>query len=170
MAKGWESKPVRAEIDAAAERSAAERSHEVSSETLDLLRKKEIILMSRTRVLREMENTQNPRYKAVLSKALADLDAQLTALALPEAAREVAAETTRVIPARTRPNNRPSKDIAKILVIATAAFDDEDKAGRWLREPNIQTGNAPPVSLVGTPEGFAVVESVLHQIQYGVFG
>ena len=30
---------------------------------------------------RELENAQNPRYKAVLSKALADLDAQLLTFA-----------------------------------------------------------------------------------------
>ena len=71
---------------------------------------------------------------------------------------------------RSAATGLPSEDISRILAIASAAFDDEDKAGRWLREPNIQTGNIPPVSLIGTPEGFAVVESVLHQIQYGVFG
>jgi hypothetical protein len=38
--------------------------------------------MSRTRVVRDLENAQNPRYKAVLNKALADLDAQLTTLAM----------------------------------------------------------------------------------------
>jgi hypothetical protein len=37
--------------------------------------------MSRTRVVRDLENAQNPRYKAVLSKALADLNAQLSSLA-----------------------------------------------------------------------------------------
>ena len=37
--------------------------------------------MSRTRVVRELENAQNPRYQAVLSKALADLDAQLSTFA-----------------------------------------------------------------------------------------
>jgi len=67
-------------------------------------------------------------------------------------------------------NNLPSEDIAKILQIAVEAFDDAGKALRWLEEPNIQTGNRPPVSLIGTPEGFAAIESVLRQIQYGVFG
>ncbi len=45
--------------------------------TLELIRKKENIVLSRTRVIRELKNAQNPRYKAVLNKALADLDAQL---------------------------------------------------------------------------------------------
>ena len=81
MARGWESKSVEAQIDMAEDRSAAAQAKVLSQETLDLLRKKESILMSRTRVVRDLENAQNPRYKAVLSKALAELDAQLTTLA-----------------------------------------------------------------------------------------
>ena len=59
-------------------------THEATApdpETLELLRKKETILLSRTRVVRELDNAQNPRYKAVLTKALADLEAQLTSIA-----------------------------------------------------------------------------------------
>jgi hypothetical protein len=82
MARGWESKSVEAQIDMAEDRSAAAQAKVLSQETLDLLRKKESILMSRTRVVRDLQNAQNPRYKAVLSKALADLDAQLTTLAM----------------------------------------------------------------------------------------
>ena len=81
MARGWESKSVEAQIDMAEDRSAAAQAKVLSQETLDLLRKKESILMSRTRVVHDLENAQNPRYKAVLSKALAELDAQLTTLA-----------------------------------------------------------------------------------------
>ena len=82
MARGWESKSVEAQIDMAEYHSAAVQAKVLSQETLDLLRKKESLLMSRTRVVRDLQNAQNPRYKAVLSKALADLDAQLTTLAI----------------------------------------------------------------------------------------
>ena len=82
MARGWESKSVEAQIDMAETRSAAAQAKVLSQETLDLIRKKESLLMSRTRVVRDLENAQNPRYRAVLSKALADLDAQLTTLAM----------------------------------------------------------------------------------------
>lgn len=47
------------------------------SETLQLIRKKESIQLSRVRVMREMKTSQNPRYKALMVKALADLDSQL---------------------------------------------------------------------------------------------
>ena len=81
MARGWESKSVETQIDMAEHRNAIARAKVLSEESLDLLRKKESILMSRTRVVRDLENAQNPRYRAVLSKALADLDAQLSTLA-----------------------------------------------------------------------------------------
>jgi hypothetical protein len=82
MARGWESKSVETQIDMAEYRTAAAQAKVLSQETLDLLRKRESLLMSRTRVVRDLESAQNPRYKAVLSKALADLDAQLTTLAI----------------------------------------------------------------------------------------
>jgi hypothetical protein len=81
MARSWGSKSVEAQIDMAENRSAVARAKVLSDVSLDLLRKKESILMSRTRVVRDLENAQNPRYRAVLSKALADLNAQLSSLA-----------------------------------------------------------------------------------------
>lgn len=63
-------------------RTAAAQAKVLSQETLDLLRKKESLLMSRNRVVRDIETAQNPRYKAVLTKALAELDAQLTTFAV----------------------------------------------------------------------------------------
>jgi hypothetical protein len=87
MARGWESKSVEAQIDMAEDRSAALRAQAVSRETLDLQCKRESLLMSRTRVVRDLENAQNPRYRAVLNKALAELDAQLSTLAMTMTAR-----------------------------------------------------------------------------------
>ena len=81
MARGWESKSVEAQIEMAEHHSAMVRAKVLTEESLDLLRKKESLLMSRTRVVRDLQNAQNPRYRTVLSKALADLDAQLSSLA-----------------------------------------------------------------------------------------
>ena len=82
MARGWESKSVEAQIDMAAARSTSKKKMAPTAQSLDVIRKKETILLSRTRVVRELDNAQNPRYKAVLTKALADLDAQLTTIAV----------------------------------------------------------------------------------------
>jgi len=80
MARGWESKSVEAQIDMAEVRRAVPAKGVHTTETLEVIRKKENILLSRTRVVHDLESAQNPRYKAVLSKALADLDAQLSTL------------------------------------------------------------------------------------------
>ena len=80
MARGWESKSVEEQIDMAEARRAAASAPKLTPEALQALRKREGLLLSRTHVIREMENSQNPRYKAVLAKALADLDAQIAAL------------------------------------------------------------------------------------------
>jgi hypothetical protein len=45
-----------------------------------LLRKRESLSLSRTRVLRELETSQNPRYRNLMEKALADLNADLRRL------------------------------------------------------------------------------------------
>ena len=81
MARGWESKSVESQIDMAEARSANARAKVLSEEAIEVIRRKESILMSRTRVVRDLESAQNPRYRAVLTKALADLDAQLLHLA-----------------------------------------------------------------------------------------
>jgi hypothetical protein len=78
MARGWESKSVEAQIDVAEvphQRAALE--HSPDPVKLELIRKKETLLLSRTRVVRELSTAQNPRYRVQLSKALADLDEKL---------------------------------------------------------------------------------------------
>ena len=43
-------------------------------------RRRESLLLTRTRVLRNLEATQNPRYRETLSEALKHLDQKLTEL------------------------------------------------------------------------------------------
>ena len=76
MARGWASKSavVRAE-------KAEVRPHNAPDPaTLDLIRKKEGFLLSRTRIVTELKSAQNPRYRDLLNRTLADLDAKLSAL------------------------------------------------------------------------------------------
>jgi hypothetical protein len=80
MARGWESKSVEAQIDMAEAMSAAAPAKRLTFEALEQVRKRESLKLSRTRVVRDMESAQNPRYKAVLTKALSELDAQLKTL------------------------------------------------------------------------------------------
>jgi hypothetical protein len=82
MARGWASKSIEAQIDAAKEHHhGAVLQNALPPERLELIRKKESILLSRIRVERDLKSAQNPRYKALLTKALAELDAQLSTFA-----------------------------------------------------------------------------------------
>jgi len=69
MARGWESKSVEAQIDAAGaglhSHGAAIAVRALDSARLEAIRKKENIVLSRTRVVHELESARNPRYKAV---------------------------------------------------------------------------------------------------------
>jgi hypothetical protein len=82
MARGWESKSVEEQIDMAEPRRR-KRSVPVKPQAvdpLDLIRKRESLLLSRTRVVQELNTAQNPRYRDLLSKALADLESNLAKL------------------------------------------------------------------------------------------
>ncbi|MGP8245439.1 MAG: hypothetical protein ACLQVN_13080 [Bryobacteraceae bacterium] len=65
---------------AEANRTAVRVRKTAPAESLELIRKRESILLSRTRVTREMEAAQNPRYRTLLEKSLRELNAQLAAL------------------------------------------------------------------------------------------
>jgi len=79
MARGWESKSVETQIDMAESRLSSVKSHPkaINPQQLEVVRKRETLLLSRIRVKRELDSARNPRYKGILNKALADLDAQL---------------------------------------------------------------------------------------------
>lgn len=47
---------------------------------LEILRQRENLILSRTRVMRELESSQNVRYKQILNHALEDLNAKLALL------------------------------------------------------------------------------------------
>ncbi len=57
--------------------------------------------------------------------------------------------------------------IARIQTLAETAFDDSDKANRWLRRPLAELGNEAPLSIAQTEAGARVVETVLGTIAWG---
>jgi len=80
MARGWESKAVEAQMDAAdAQQEAAERTR-LSAAKIEGQRMKKSLLLSRARVSHDLEASRNPRYQKVLADALADLDEKLAQL------------------------------------------------------------------------------------------
>ena len=79
MARGWESKSVEAQVEAANEESV-EAKPRLSAEQLENRRKKATLTLARARVLQQMEASGNPRHRSMLETALADLDAELAQL------------------------------------------------------------------------------------------
>lgn len=80
MARGWESKSIESQIEEAESRPRRGAKPRLTPEEVDLLRRRESLELSRRRVARELAASRNPRHKAVLASALADLDARLAEL------------------------------------------------------------------------------------------
>jgi hypothetical protein len=80
VARGWESKSVEEQMDAAESRKAAASQPKVNEAQLRIERQRESIQLSRGRILRELEAARHPRHREQLSQALGFLDAQLAKL------------------------------------------------------------------------------------------
>jgi hypothetical protein len=77
MARGWESKSAEAQIEEAVARRTAKSLKRHKPEPPD--QRRDAILLSRVRIVRELANAQNPRYRELLERTLAGLDEKLTA-------------------------------------------------------------------------------------------
>lgn len=76
MARGWESKSVEEQMDLAqADQPGVRRP--LTPQEIEVLRKKETLVLSRARVRQQLESTENPRYLKLLQDTLADLDRKL---------------------------------------------------------------------------------------------
>jgi hypothetical protein len=80
MAKGWESKAVENQVQEFEERDHGNGKRQLSAADLELQRRREVLLLSHTRVENELKQSENPRYREQLTRALADIDAQLSAI------------------------------------------------------------------------------------------
>ena len=81
MAKGWESKSVELQIEEASTRARERQAARFTPGQLDARRRREVLLLSRARVQKDLQSSQDHRYSDQLNRALADLEAQLSALA-----------------------------------------------------------------------------------------
>jgi hypothetical protein len=83
MARGWESKSVEDQIGAREAEADASRRPELSAEEVELRTRREGLLLARVRTLASLEAAADPRYRALLERTLAHLDAQLAELPAP---------------------------------------------------------------------------------------
>jgi hypothetical protein len=81
MARGWESKSVESQIEAAAElRKSAAAKAAWTADQIARQRERESLELSRTRVMHDLERATNPRYRDQLMAAMHHLDEKLAAL------------------------------------------------------------------------------------------
>ena len=84
MARGWESKAVESQMDSAeAARGARNRASLKSAEDIQRESKVHGLMLSRTRVMHDLQTACNPRYRGQLEQALAFLDQQIAELQGP---------------------------------------------------------------------------------------
>jgi hypothetical protein len=79
MARGWESKSVEAQQDAASERREARPA--VSPEDAARMAQRGTLMLARTRALADLQQACAPAHRAMLERAIADLDRQLADIA-----------------------------------------------------------------------------------------
>jgi hypothetical protein len=80
MARGWESKSVESQIEAAEERQVRLRAAKVDPAYAERSRQRESLQLSRTRVLHDLEIAKNERHRETLKAALNHLDQKLAEL------------------------------------------------------------------------------------------
>jgi hypothetical protein len=80
MARGWESKAVESQVQEFESKESRTQNQQLTREQLEIRRKIEILLLSRARVEKELQSSENPRYREQLNSALKDLNAQLAKL------------------------------------------------------------------------------------------
>ena len=79
MARGWESKAVEDQINAAEAKEEQRAKESLSKARKSRRRRIEGLQQERTRLLRQIEEAHNGRYIALLQRALAHVEAELAA-------------------------------------------------------------------------------------------
>jgi hypothetical protein len=80
MARGWESKAVEAQLEESESEPSLNPDQKISAEEKQSIFKKKDLMLSRKRVLQQMELSPNERYAELLRRTLAGLDAELAEL------------------------------------------------------------------------------------------
>ena len=80
MAKGWESKSVESQVQDSQEKMRDRRGVQLTPAQVDNRRRREVLVLSRTRVQKDLQTSENERYRDHLTRALADIEAQISAL------------------------------------------------------------------------------------------
>jgi hypothetical protein len=77
MARGWESKSVEEQIEAAEDRAIQARAQKLNDLDVAAQKERESLELSRTRVMADLASATNPRYREILQKSLDFLNEKL---------------------------------------------------------------------------------------------
>jgi hypothetical protein len=80
MARGWESKAVEGQVQEFQSKEDRQGKKQLTQSQLEARRQTQVLLLSRARVEKQLQSNQDPRYREQLTRALADLDAQIAKL------------------------------------------------------------------------------------------
>lgn len=80
MARGWESKSVEAQIEESTSDSSANQDENISPDERQTLIRRNDLLLSRKRVVQQLEGSTSERYSEFLRRSLAALEAQIADL------------------------------------------------------------------------------------------
>ena len=80
MARGWESKAVADQIEAGESRQAQSPQAETSPEERRLKERHDSLLLSKSRLLQQLERATNPAYRNVLLNGLKSVEKELEEL------------------------------------------------------------------------------------------
>jgi hypothetical protein len=80
MARGWESKAVEGQVQEFQSKEDRQTKKQLTEVQIETRRQTQVLLLARARVEKQLQSHQDPRYREQLTRALADLDAQLATL------------------------------------------------------------------------------------------
>ena len=80
MARGWESKAGEGQVQEFQSKEDRQTKKQLTEVQIETRRQTQVLLLARARVEKQLESNQDPRYREQLTRALADLDAQLATL------------------------------------------------------------------------------------------
>jgi hypothetical protein len=83
MARGWESKSVLDQVDSHQSRENPQRKVEMTSKEAEISRQKGVLKLARLRINDDLQLASEPRRRAQLTHALADIEARLAGLSAP---------------------------------------------------------------------------------------
>lgn len=81
MARGWESKSVEAQQEESSSARPGKSRAPLTPEELQREQKKADLMLSRSRIMQQLQLSDNERYAELMRQTLAELDRQIAALA-----------------------------------------------------------------------------------------